>query len=134
VRIDTREPIDAAGLYAAVPYHYAAVAPSGAAVFTAAVCPLHERGHVVGGADIVVQTGQALTNLRAALAAAGCAIDDVLKTVVFVAFSSRSEVVEAWKEIEIAFGREGPPSTLVGVTALGWPGQLVEIEAIAARS
>lgn len=130
----TRQLIDAAGLYAAVPYHYAAVAPSGATVFTAGACPLDERGDVVGGVDIAVQTRQALTNLRAALAAAGCAIDDVLKTVVFVASSSHGDLVEAWQEVEIVFGRNGPPSTLVGVAALGWPGQLVEIEAIAARS
>lgn len=129
-----RQLIDAPGLYAAVPYYYAAVAPSGVAVFTAGACPLDEGGRVVGGADIAAQTRQALNNLRAALAAAGCAIDEVLKTVIFVASSSRSDLVEAWQEVEIVVGYKGPPSTLIGVAALGWPGQLVEIDAIAARS
>jgi hypothetical protein len=39
-----------------------------------------------------------------------------------------------WTLVEEVFGKRGPPSTLLGVTVLGWPGQLVEIEAVAARS
>jgi hypothetical protein len=31
------------------------------------------------------------------------------------------------------FGRDGPPSTLLGVSLLGFSGQLVEIEAVATR-
>jgi hypothetical protein len=32
-----------------------------------------------------------------------------------------------------AFGRHAAPSTLVGVTVLGYPDQLVEVEAVAVR-
>jgi len=39
----------------------------------------------------------------------------------------------AWRLVEEVFGTQGPPSTLLGVTVLGWPGQLVEIEAVATR-
>jgi hypothetical protein len=35
-----------------------------------------------------------------------------------------------WEVISVVFG-EYVPSTLLGVTVLGWPGQLVEIEAVA---
>jgi hypothetical protein len=33
--------------------------------------------------------------------------------------------------VEEVFGTDGPPSTLLGVSVLGWPDQLVEIEAVA---
>jgi enamine deaminase RidA (YjgF/YER057c/UK114 family) len=52
--------------------------------------------------------GQALGNLRTALEDSGATVRDVLKTTVYVA-----------------------SSTLLGVAVLGYPGQLVEIEAIA---
>jgi hypothetical protein len=35
--------------------------------------------------------------------------------------------------VEERFGTDGPPSTLLGVTMLGYPGQLVEVEAVALR-
>ncbi len=37
----------------------------------------------------------------------------------------------AWTEIRAAFG-EMPPATLLGVTVLGYPDQLVEVDAVAA--
>lgn len=126
-----RRLIHAPGLYGGVPYHYAAAA-AGASIFTAGACPLDKDGRVVAEGDIAAQTGQALTNLRSALGAAGCGVDDVVKTTVLVASSSRDDLLTAWREVEAVFGQKGPPSTLVGVATLGWPGQLVEIEAIAA--
>jgi enamine deaminase RidA (YjgF/YER057c/UK114 family) len=39
---------------------------------------------------------------------------------------------EAWAVIREAFGTHHVPSTLQGVTVLGCPDQLVEIEAVAA--
>jgi hypothetical protein len=44
-----------------------------------------------------------------------------------------ADLVTAWREVEHVFGTDGPPSTLVGVTVLGWPDQLFEIEAATAR-
>jgi enamine deaminase RidA (YjgF/YER057c/UK114 family) len=40
--------------------------------------------------------------------------------------------VTAWEIVRDAFGDHDVPSTLVGVTVLGYADQLVEIEAIAA--
>jgi enamine deaminase RidA (YjgF/YER057c/UK114 family) len=37
----------------------------------------------------------------------------------------------AWNEVADCFGDYDPPSTLLGVAVLGYPDQLVEIEAIA---
>jgi len=120
------------GLYAGVPYAYAAVVPAGSTVFTAGACPLDEDGHVVAPGDVGIQARQALANLVAVLRAAGCEPGDVVKTTVFVASAERADLESAWREVEAVFGADGPPSTLVGVTVLGWPGQLFEVEAVAA--
>jgi enamine deaminase RidA (YjgF/YER057c/UK114 family) len=66
-----------------------------------------------------------------ALAESGATLADVLKTTVFVASAERADLVAAWDVVRAAFGDHDAPSTLLGVTVLGWPGQLVEIEAIA---
>jgi enamine deaminase RidA (YjgF/YER057c/UK114 family) len=57
----------------------------------------------------------------------------VVKTTIYVASSDRPDLLAAWEQYEQAYGTDGPPSTLLGVAVLGWPGQLVEIEAIAVR-
>jgi len=72
-----------------------------------------------------------LANLGTALAASGATFADVLKTTVFVASTQRADLVAAWEVVEAAFGDHDAPSTLLGVTVLGYPGQLVEIEAVA---
>jgi enamine deaminase RidA (YjgF/YER057c/UK114 family) len=118
-------------LYQGVPYAYAAVAPPGSLVFTAGACPLDSEGAVVAPGDREAQMRQALDNLRAALAAAGSSFDDVLKTTVYVVADDRDDLVRTWKVVEEAFGAARPPSTLLGVSLLGYPEQLVEIEAVA---
>ncbi len=55
-----------------------------------------------------------------------------MKTTVYVASSNRSDLVAAWQVVHRHFGDHEPPSTLLGVTVLGYPDQLVEVEAIAA--
>jgi enamine deaminase RidA (YjgF/YER057c/UK114 family) len=129
----TAQLIRAAGLYGGVPYAYASVAavPSDELVFTAGACPLDENGKVVGD-DVQSQARQAVGNLAAALRAAGAGLTDVLKTTIYVASADRADLVAAWDVIRAAFGDHDAPSTLLGVTVLGYPGQLVEIEAIAA--
>jgi enamine deaminase RidA (YjgF/YER057c/UK114 family) len=104
------------------------MAPPGALIFTAGACPLDDQGNVVGVGDVRAQASMAVANLATALAASGATLADVLKTTVFVASADR---VAAWQVIEEAFGDHDPPSTLLGVTVLGYSGQLVEIEAVA---
>jgi enamine deaminase RidA (YjgF/YER057c/UK114 family) len=118
-------------LFTGVPYSYTAVAPAGETVFTAGACPLDADGNVVAPGDVEAQARQVLANLRAALDAAGCGLEDIVKTTVYVATADRDELVRAWSVVEAAFGSDGPPSTLLGVAVLGWPGQLVEVEAVA---
>jgi enamine deaminase RidA (YjgF/YER057c/UK114 family) len=56
----------------------------------------------------------------------------VISTRVLVASSQRDDLVTVWEVVREAFGDHDVPSTLVGVTVLGYADQLVEIEAIAA--
>ena len=123
--------VRSSSLYTGVPYAYAAVAPRGALIFTAGACPLDEHGDVVGAGDIQAQASLAVANLATALAEAGATLADVLKTTVFVASADRADLVAAWDVVSAAFGGHDAPSTLLGVTVLGYPGQLVEIEAVA---
>ncbi|HET9094748.1 MAG TPA: RidA family protein [Solirubrobacteraceae bacterium] len=128
-----RQLIASDGLTKAVPYHYAAAAIGNALVFSAGACPLDTDGRVIHAGDIAGQTRQSLANLKVALADSGCSHADVVKTTLFVASSSRDDLLRAWGEYTRVFGTDGPPSTLLGVAVLGWPEQLVEIEAIAVR-
>jgi enamine deaminase RidA (YjgF/YER057c/UK114 family) len=73
-------------LYAGVPHAYASVAEPGALVFTAGACPLDENEMVVGAGGVRRQAQQVMANLTEALAAAGAALTDVLKTTVYVAW------------------------------------------------
>lgn len=123
--------VRAARLYAGVPYAYASVGGPAALVFTAGACPLDPDGNVIGPGDVAAQAGQVVSNLAEALAAAGSGLSRVLKTTVYVASSQREDLVAAWEVISSAFGEYDVPSTLLGVTVLGYPGQLVEIEAVA---
>jgi enamine deaminase RidA (YjgF/YER057c/UK114 family) len=123
--------VRANGLYPGAPYAYAAIAPPGSLVFAAGACPIDENGTVVGGTDYGQQAVQMIANLAVALAAAGAGLDDVLKTTVYVAAADQADLVRVWEVVRAAFGDHDAPSTLLGVTTLGYTGQLVEIEAVA---
>lgn len=114
-----------------VPYAYAAVSPDGY-VFTAGACPLDADGEVVPG-GVTEQTAAVVANLDTVLDAAGCSLADVLKSTVYVATSDRADLVAAWDVVRAAFGEHDAPSTTLGVAVLGYPGQLVEVEAVAWR-
>ena len=118
-------------LYGGVPYAYASIAQPGAVVHTAGACPLDENGAPVGVGDVPAQARQAMANLVEALAQAGAVLAGVLKTTIYVASSDRGDLVAAWDVVRAAFGEHDAPSTLLGVAVLGYPDQLVEIEAIA---
>jgi enamine deaminase RidA (YjgF/YER057c/UK114 family) len=113
------------------PYAYAAITPPGRLVFTAGPCPLDKDGLVVCPGDVTGQAHQVMANLAEALKAAGAGFADVAKTTVYVASSSREDLVTAWDVVRDAFGDHEAPSTLLGVAVLGYPDQLVEVEAVA---
>ncbi|MER8044460.1 Rid family hydrolase [Streptomyces sp. NPDC094032] len=114
-------------------YAYAATAPAEARlVFLAGACPLDADGATVAVGDVAGQAAQAVANLRTALADAGATLHDVISTRVLVATDRQEELVRAWEVVRDAFGEHDVPSTLMGVTVLGYADQLVEIEAVAA--
>ena len=114
-----------------VPYAYAAVTPPDDSVFTAGACPLDQDGAVVSPGDVAAQAQQVMANLAVALGAAGAGLTDVAKTTVYVASGSRADLLTAWRVVCDAFGDHDAPSTLLGVAVLGYPDQLVEVEAVA---
>jgi enamine deaminase RidA (YjgF/YER057c/UK114 family) len=115
------------------PYAYAATAPAGSRlVFLAGSCPLNEDGTTAAPGDYAAQAAKCLETLSEALEAAGAALTDVISTRILVATSAQADLVTAWNVVHAAFGAHDVPSTLLGVTVLGYDDQLVEIEAVAA--
>lgn len=118
---------------AATPYAYAATAPAGTRlIFLAGACPLNDDGTTAAPGDYAAQAARCIETLEAALEVAGASLTDVISTRVLVASSAQADLVAAWDVIHAAFGSHDVPSTLLGVTVLGYDDQLVEIEAIAA--
>ena len=114
-------------------YAYAATAPADARlIFLAGACPLAADGTTVAVGDFGGQAAACIETLTLALQAAGATLNDVLSTRVLVATSSQADLVSAWNVVRAAFGDHDVPSTLLGVTVLGYDNQLVEIEAVAA--
>lgn len=118
---------------AEVDYAYASSVPSGMELlFLAGACPLSKEGNVPADSDYGLQAKLCVNNLKAALQECGAALEDVVYTRVLVAAHDRSDLVTVWEAIREEFGDHDIPSTLSGVTVLGYPHQLVEIEAVAA--
>ncbi|MHA7207762.1 RidA family protein [Arthrobacter sp. MDT1-65] len=120
-------------LFSAAQYAYAATTPADARlIFLAGSCPLDPAGVTIGEGDYALQAAQCIKNMKAALHDAGATVEDVVSTRVLVASSDRRDLVGAWEVVRQAFGDHDVPSTLLGVTVLGYEHQLVEIEAVAA--
>ena len=114
-------------------YAYAATAPANARlIFLAGACPLNADGSTAAVGDYAGQAAKVIENLRIALADSGASMTDVIMTRVLVASSRQPDLVTAWEVVREAFGDHDAPSTLTGVTVLGYTDQLVEVEAIAA--
>ena len=125
--------IRSAALIDTAPYAYAATTDPGTRlVFTAGACPLDEAGATVAPGDVAALARRCVSTPVTALEAAGATLGDVAYTRVLVATTVREDLVAAWTVVHDAFGDHEVPSTLHGVTVLGYPDQLVEIEAVAA--
>ncbi|MCW2163667.1 Enamine deaminase RidA, house cleaning of reactive enamine intermediates, YjgF/YER057c/UK114 family [Microbacterium hydrothermale] len=114
-------------------YAYAATAPAEARlIFLAGSCPLNLDGTTAGIGDYAVQAAKCVENMRIALREAGADLTDVISTRVLVASTRQADLSAAWEVVREAFGEHDVPSTLLGVTVLGYDDQLVEIETVAA--
>ena len=115
-----------------VDYAYAATAEVPVrSVWVAGACPLDTNGETVAAGDYAGQAHQVMRNLVTALAGAGAALTDLVKTTVYVASTERQDLVTAWNVYLEHMGGHDVPSTLLGVTVLGYRDQLVEVEAVA---
>ena len=90
----------------------------------------------VAGPDVGAQTKQALDNVRAVLAAGGCAMRDVVRLQTFL--TRREDIagfMKARQEVFPDYFPDGayPPNTLLVISGLVRPDLLVEIEAMAVR-
>lgn len=116
----------------AVDYAYAAVADTPVrCVWVAGACPLDLDGKTVAPGDYAAQTHQVMRNLVTALDGAGASLTDIAKSTVYVASSRQADLSAAWEVYRAYMGDHDAPSTLLGVTVLGYTDQLVEVEAVA---
>jgi reactive intermediate/imine deaminase len=123
----TRDAIQPDDVPAPVP-PYSPVVVAGDLVFTAGQVAMDRSGAVVVG-EVAEQTEQVLRNVAACLAAAGCRMDDVVKTTVFLADLA---TFPAFNDVYARhFARPYPARTTVQAGLA--PGVLVEIEAVARR-
>lgn len=92
-------------------------------------------GSAVGPGDLAAQTEQAFLNVGAALAAAGATFDDVAKLTVYVVDWSPDKMEALGAGLQAAApalqGDPRRPITLLGISALGEPDMLIEVEAVA---
>lgn len=85
-------------------------------VFTSGMGGLDPGTGVVVSDDVVEQTEQALANVRAILAGAGCTLADVVKVVLYLTDMADYERVN--RVYAQAFGDRRPSRTCVSVSAL----------------
>jgi enamine deaminase RidA (YjgF/YER057c/UK114 family) len=128
--------INPPGLHQPPGYHHVIVADATRMVFLAGQCPLEESGQLVGDGDLRAQVEQVIQNIITALSSVGATADDVVRTVIYVVSSDRDDLSLVWtilRNSAIAAALS-TASTLLGVSQLGYPGQLVEIDVTAILS
>ena len=112
--------------------HVAVVPPGATTIYVGGQNAVDGAGELVGGSDPAAQTTRVMDNLQTALAAAGAGVDDLIS--VTVLFVDGVDVNAAYQAAAPVFaGMSVPPLvTSAQVAALGVPGALVEVSAVAA--
>ena len=126
--------INPPGLHPTSGYAHVTIVPAGRTAHLAGLCPLDSDEKVVGLGDLDAQIDHVVANGLAVLRAAGARPRDVVRSVIYVVSEESSVLAGAWdrlmaSELAPAFATA---STLLGVAALGYTGQLVEIDLTAA--
>jgi enamine deaminase RidA (YjgF/YER057c/UK114 family) len=128
------ERLSPAGLHETPGYHHVTIVEAGRTAHLAGQCPLDTHGRLVGENDLLAQVDQVVANTLVALAAVGARPADVVRTHVWVASDDRGDLAAAWTRLRESALADAltAASTLVGVSRLGYPGQLVELDVTAA--
>jgi len=129
------ERINPSGLARPSGFSHAVSAPAGRLVFLAGQIGIDRDGQVAPG-GVVAQFEQALSNLLAALAAAGGHPSDLASLTIYLTdvedYQARGKEIGAvWRRLA---GSDYPAMAGVGVTKLWLPGAVVEIQGIAVVS
>jgi enamine deaminase RidA (YjgF/YER057c/UK114 family) len=129
------ERINPSGLARPSGFSHAVSAPAGRLVFLAGQLGQDRDGRVVPG-GLVAQFEQALSNVLAALAAAGGHPSDLASLTIYLVDvdeyqAKAKEIGAVWRRLA---GSDYPAMAGVGVTKLWLPGALVEIQGIAVVS
>ena len=110
--------------------HVAVVPPGCTTILVGGQDAVDADGQLVGGDDVVAQTRQVMANLQVALAAAGAGVADlVAMTILFV---DGVDLTAAYPVAAEALAGAAPTVTAAQVAALGVPGALLEVSAVAA--
>jgi enamine deaminase RidA (YjgF/YER057c/UK114 family) len=111
--------------------HVALVPPGATTVYIGGQNGVDETGSVVS-ADVAEQSRRAVDNCNVALQAAGATLADVVQWTVFI--SADADLGAAYGAIapRLATGGAPPLVSAALVAALGVPGALIEVSAIAA--
>jgi enamine deaminase RidA (YjgF/YER057c/UK114 family) len=111
--------------------HVAVVPPGATTIYVGGQNAVDTDGSLVGGDDVVVQSGRALQNAKTALASAGATLDDVVHWTVLIV--DGVDLAAAYRAIASELASDEPALvTAARVAGLGVPGALIEISAVAA--
>jgi enamine deaminase RidA (YjgF/YER057c/UK114 family) len=116
-------------------YSHVTITSSGRLAHLAGQCPLDLAAKVVGEpGDFAAQTDQVIANCLAVLAAAGAQPSDVARSIVYVVSPDPMVLSAVWDQLMASALAPAftTASTLLGVAALGYTGQLIEIDLTAA--
>ena len=110
-------------------FGYSQAVRAGNLVILAGQMPVDAQCNLVAEGDIVGQARQVFENIKTVLAAAGLTMDDLVEIVSYhTDMSDLHPVVEVKSEY---IRGDFPAWTAIGVTALAFPGQRLEIKAVA---
>ena len=110
-------------------FGYSQAVRAGNLVFLAGQMPVDAQCNVVAEGDIVGQARQVFENLKTVLGAAGLGFEDLVE---IVSYHTDMADLHAVVEVKAEYiSQDFPAWTALGVTALAFPGQRLEIKAVA---
>ncbi len=110
-------------------FGYSQAVRAGNLVFFVGQMPVDAQCNVVAEGDIVGQARQVFENLKTVLGAAGLGFEDLVE---IVSYHTDMADLHAVVEVKAEYIKADFPAwTALGVTALAFPGQRLEIKAVA---